>query len=53
MKDQALESVWNSRKNISRKCGFDPRRLVKYIQQHGKEKNLNKANALGAYSSHQ
>ena len=38
MKDKALETIWKSRKNIAKKCGFDSQRLVKFIQQHGKDK---------------
>ena len=33
MKDEALERVWASREAISRRCGYDSRRLVRYLQQ--------------------
>jgi hypothetical protein len=33
MKDEALERVWASREAISKRCGYDSRRLVRYLQQ--------------------
>ena len=38
MKDEALERVWKSRKAISSRCDYDPRKLVKYYQQRKKNK---------------
>ena len=40
MKDPALERVWQSRRAISEKNGFDPRRLVAYYQRRAEDKQL-------------
>ncbi|MDT8391987.1 MAG: hypothetical protein RRC34_15915 [Lentisphaeria bacterium] len=53
MKDKALEAVWKSRKSIAQKCGFDSHRLVKFIQQRGKDKQAERAGALDAPTSRQ
>lgn len=40
MRDLTLERIWKSRENISRKCDFDARKLVKYYQSiHKKQIN--------------
>jgi hypothetical protein len=38
MKDQPLERIWKSRDTISKRCGYDPRRLVRYMQQRKKDR---------------
>jgi len=38
MKDEALERIWKSRDAISRRCGYDSRRLVKYLQERKKHR---------------
>ena len=38
MKDEALERVWKSRKAISSRCDYDPRKLVTYYQERKKKK---------------
>ncbi|MBN1901741.1 hypothetical protein JW926_10500 [Candidatus Sumerlaeota bacterium] len=39
MKDQTLERIWKNREAISRRCAYDPHRLVKYLQQRKKERD--------------
>ena len=51
MKDLALERIWKSRENISKKCDFDSRKLVKYYQSihknnRTKESTLQNARAF-------
>ena len=33
MKDPTLERVWRSRDVIAKKCGYDSRKLVKFLQE--------------------
>ena len=49
MKDPALEQVWQSRRAIAKKCGDDPRRLIKYLRQRGKSR---KAEPVAAPARH-
>ena len=39
MKDEALEKIWKTRESISAECGFDSRRIVKYLQERTKKRN--------------
>ena len=38
MKDEALERIWSNREAISRRCGYDPQGLVRYLQQRKKDR---------------
>jgi len=38
MKDKPLERIWKSRDAISKRCGYDPLRLVRYLQQRKKNR---------------
>ncbi len=33
MKDEVLERIWKVRDSISAECGYDSRRMVKYLQE--------------------
>ena len=47
MKDEALERVWKSRDIISRRCGYDTHKLVKYYQSlHKKSEEQLKESSL-------
>lgn len=45
MKDEVLERVWRSRKAIAERCGYDSRRLVKYMQDRQKKREAEQADA--------
>jgi len=43
MTDLTLQRVWESRAAISRRCGFDSRKLVQYYQTRQKMDGRNEA----------
>jgi len=47
MKDQPLERIWKSRDAISKRCGYDPHRLVRYLQQRKKDRQTEPQVRLG------
>ena len=48
MKDETIERVWRSREAISRACGFESRRLVRYLQGRCKEREAARRRAPDA-----
>ena len=45
MKDLTLERIWRSRKAIAEKCGYDSRRLVKFLQDRQSKREAENRNA--------
>jgi len=43
MTDTALQRVWDSREAISRRCGFDSRKLVQFYQSRQKSDQTKKS----------
>lgn len=47
MIDRALEEVWKRRESLARKCGNDPRKLVKFLQNREKKQKCKPAISRG------